>query len=104
MPAYIIYRNGVQIAITLEDILMFDDEDVVPGETYLYEVAAYDLDTDEVISEFAEVEVTIPLLGSTEVPMVGFDDEQVYGGYLGGKLRGKVVACPGRKATIAKPC
>ena len=35
---------------------------------------------------------------------VAFDDEEVYGGYLGGKLRGKVVACPGRNASIAKTC
>ena len=103
MPAYIIYRDGVQIDITLDNVLSFDDTTVVPGETYLYQVAAYDPDLEEQLSEFAELEVTIPVTGSQEVPIIGFDDERVFGGYLGGKLRGKVVAGPWRRVSKNKP-
>lgn len=96
---YAIYRDGVLIGTSAT--LDFTDDDVTPLATYQYQVAAYDGSDD--ISERSDIfEITIP--GLRQLRIFGFNDELVPVGYLGGRLQGTTVACPGDNANEAKPC
>lgn len=42
--------------------------------------------------------------GAVTYLLLGFSDEQVFGGYFGGRLRGTTVSCAGDNANKVKPC
>lgn len=100
--AYVIYRDGVQIAVVDSlDGLSFVDTDVVSGQSYSYQVGAWD--NVGLVSALSDP-VLIGVIGRSDQTLIGFNDEQVFQGYLGGRLKGTTVACPGDNANEAKSC
>lgn len=105
VPGYAIYQDGVLIDTAVPNATQF----VVPGlalGSYEFKVVPYD-STNFLAADSNVAEITLedsnPATDELH-DIIAFDDERIYGGYLGGKLRGKVVACPGRNASIAKTC
>ncbi len=105
VPGYAIYQNGVLIDTAPANAIQFVVSGLAFGD-YEFEVTPYD-GTNFLanISNTADITLADANPAVDELhDIIAFDDEVIYGGYLGGKLRGKVVACPGRNASIAKTC
>lgn len=101
---YIVYRDGVQLAwVGTPGQLTYSDTTVFAGHTYEYTVAAADMYGDPISAQSTLVSVTTSG-GATTNYIVLFRDEEIFTGYLGGKLRGTTVACPGDNANKVKPC
>lgn len=104
VPGYAVYQDGVLIDTADANSSEFVVSGLAPG-TYEFKIVAYDganfLSAD---SNTIEVEITPDTNPDVENVIFGFDDEEVFVGYLGGKLRGRVVACKGRNANTARKC
>lgn len=57
---------------------------------------------DSIITEDAAD--TLVYLHGFSSGITGFNDERVFGGYFGGRLKGTTVACPGDNANKVKSC
>lgn len=106
VPGYAIYQNGVLVATAPANAESYELTGLADGD-YEFQVVPYD-GTNFLGDTSNLVEITLNNANpveDAEYPVIAFNDEEVYGGYLGGKLRGKVVACPGRNApTIKSDC
>lgn len=103
VPGYAIYRDGVLIATAAANATEYIDSGLIPGD-YDYQIRAYDgTNFLSDLSNTATGVVGIPGEAVTNA-LYSFDDEQMFTGYLGGRLRGNTVACPGDNANEAKPC
>lgn len=106
VPGYAIYKDGVLVGTAAANESEFVLSGLAPGD-YEFKVVVSDgtnfLSAD---SNTAEAEIAVPPDPAQQrrYDILAFADEEIYGGYLGGKLRGKVVACPGRNAPIIKTC
>jgi len=104
---YLIFRDGVQIDIvTVQDVVSYTDLTALAGVTYSYQVAAANFNGTSWVQASAlsdPLEATIPAEHSNHA-IFGFNDERVYGGYLGGRLKGTTVACVAANANKVKPC
>lgn len=80
-------------------------DDVVPAGVVISQSPA----GGSSVSSESEVDIVVSLgpepspVEDVNIPIAGFDDEAVYSGYLGARLRGKVVACPGNRVSVTKP-
>lgn len=103
-PGYLVYRDGVEIAwVSTPGVTSYSDTPVLVAHTYSYRVAAADEYGDPISPQSAAMSVSTT--GDvSEQGIIGFNDEQVYGGYFGGRLKGTTVACAGDNANKVKPC
>lgn len=104
VPGYAIYQDGVLVATAPANASQYVITGLANG-SYDFKVVAYD-GTNFLSSDSNTVEVAIAT--DTDIDVVNdiflFNDEVMLSGYLGGKLRGKTVACPGRNANSARKC
>lgn len=101
---YIIYRDGEQVGTsTTPD---FSDSGLVPQGSYTYTVVAAQFDGSEwvPVSDESNSFVITFSLGDKNLAVRGFVDERVFQGYLGGKLEGTTIACPGDNVNKDEPC
>ncbi len=97
---YAIYRDGVLIGTS--PTTDYVDSTVESATHYVYTVAAYD-GSDNISDLSNEFEITIP--GVLLTHLVGWSDTVIFGGFLGGKLTGTTIACPGyNDGAKVKPC
>lgn len=104
VPGYAIYQDGVLVGTAAANAIEADVTGLSFG-TYLFKIVAYD-GTNFLSADSNEVSITIANDPAEDVlnDIFLFDDEEIFTGYLGGKLRGKTVACPGRNANTARKC
>lgn len=104
VPGYAIYQDGVLVATAPANATEYVVSGLADGD-YDFKIVAYD-GTNFLSGDSNTVEVSI--IPDTFPDVVNdiflFDDEEIFTGYLGGKLRGKTVACPGRNANTARKC
>lgn len=97
VPGYAIYRDDVLIATTAANAVSYVDSGLAAGR-YTYKIVVSD-GTNFLSDASNEIEHSI---GEQRLNLSLFDDERVFGGYFGGRLRGKVVACPGSNVNKSK--
>jgi hypothetical protein len=105
VPGYAVYQDGVLIGTADPNATEFVVSGLADGD-YEFKVVPYD-GTNFLGGDSNIALITLDTSNPTADELhdiLAFNDEEIYGGYLGGKLRGKVVACPGRNAPIIKPC
>lgn len=103
VPGYALYQDGVLVATIDANRTEFVVSGLSPG-TYEFQIQAYDGSTFlSVISNVATVTIA-EAAESESYALFAFDDEEVFGGFFGGKLRGKTIACTGANVNRSKPC
>lgn len=105
VPGYAIYRDGDFLGTAAANAISYLDSTAVAGTEYEYTV--FPLDGSTLLSTVSNTATVTTLTdGAAEVvnQILLFDDEWFGTGYIGGKLRGNVVACPADNANGARPC
>ena len=104
VPGYAIYQDGILIATASANATEYVVTGLADGD-YDFKIVAYD-GTNFLSADSNEVGVSVVPDTNPDVTndIFLFDDEEIFIGYLGGKLRGKTVACPGRNANTARKC
>lgn len=104
IPGYAIYQDGILVATAPANATEYTISGLSPG-SYEFKIVAYD-GTNFLSGDSNEVEVSVTVDPAEDVinDIYLFNDEEIFTGYLGGKLRGKTVACPGRNANTARKC
>lgn len=112
VPGYAIYQDGVLVALATPNATQIIVENVPIG-AHTFQVIVcdspnylYDDDSINFLSDASNtIDVTITSPNESQsYALFGFDDEQIYTGYLGGRLSGTTIACPGENANKVKPC
>lgn len=105
VPGYAIYQDGIIIATAPANATEYVVTGLADG-SYEFKIAAYDADANFLSVDSNTIEVNVVPDTDPDVisDIYAFNDEAIYTGYLGGKLRGKTIACPGNNANSARKC
>lgn len=106
VPGYAIIRDGALIDTAPANATSYEDTTVVGETTYEYKVVPYDGTTYLALdSNIASVTTPGDAVVEVQNEIRFFSGEEVFfRGYLGGRLKGTTVACPGNNVNGAKPC